>query len=67
MDRITARVSHARIDRSAQASEGKTDSIRLELLVGGDLTPEQERRLREVADRCPVHRALTGQVLITHG
>jgi putative redox protein len=37
----------------------------LELLLGGDLTAEQESRLREVADRCPVHRALKGEVEIS--
>jgi uncharacterized OsmC-like protein len=38
----------------------------LELLLGGDLTAEQESRLRKVADRCPVHRALKGEVEIIH-
>jgi putative redox protein len=39
--------------------------IELELILGGDLTAEQESRLREVADRCPVHRALGGEVEIS--
>jgi putative redox protein len=39
--------------------------IELELILGGDLTAEQESRLREVADRCPVHRALKGEVEIS--
>ena len=69
LDRIEAQVSRAKIDAAdptAGPAVGKTDTIQLELILGGDLTPEQERRLREVADRCPVHKALAGQTAITH-
>lgn len=41
-----------------------TDRIALRLTLGGDLTAEQEARLREVSRRCPVHRMLAGQVQI---
>ena len=47
------------------APTGKVDHIALELLLGGDLSAEQESRLREIADRCPVHRALAGQIVIS--
>lgn len=41
---------------------GARDRIELRLALGGELTPEQAARLREVARRCPVHRMLTGGV-----
>jgi putative redox protein len=63
VDRVEARVRHERVDAGQGA--GKSDVISVELLLGGNLTSEQEARLRQVADRCPVHRALTGQVTIT--
>jgi putative redox protein len=31
----------------------------------GDLTPDQIARLTEILDRCPVHRTLTGEIMIT--
>ncbi|MBI4561028.1 MAG: OsmC family protein [Candidatus Rokubacteria bacterium] len=71
LDRIEARVQHEKIrpggSEPGELAGGKRDTIALELLLGGDLTSEQEQRLREIVDRCPVHRALTGQVVITHG
>jgi putative redox protein len=32
--------------------------------VGGDLTEEQRSRLLEVANKCPVHKTLTGTIRI---
>ena len=61
MDRVEVRLSHDK----REGPKGKVDHVELELLLGGDLTAEQESRLREVADRCPVHRALKGEVEIS--
>ncbi|MFQ5521850.1 MAG: OsmC family protein [Candidatus Methylomirabilia bacterium] len=70
VDRVETRLQHQRVEAAgvpgARRTEGKVDSITLELLLSGDLTPEQERRLREIADRCPVHKALAGGVVISH-
>lgn len=38
--------------------------IHATLTIEGDLTDEQRQRLREIADRCPVHRTLTGEIAI---
>ena len=32
------------------------------LILNGNLTPEQRTRLREMADRCPVHRTLQSPI-----
>ncbi len=42
----------------------KIDFIERELVLEGDLTDEQRERLREIADKCPVHRTLRGEVRI---
>ena len=35
-----------------------------EILLGGDLTDEQRQKPLEIADKCPVHRTLTSEILI---
>jgi putative redox protein len=42
----------------------RVDVIQLELQLKGDLSPDQVERLRRIADRCPVHRTLTGELKI---
>ena len=32
--------------------------------VEGDLTTEQKKRLLEIADKCPVHRTLKGEIRV---
>lgn len=59
LDRIETRLTR-------DAGEGEVKSIELELLLGGDLSDEQRRRLAEIASHCPVHRSLTEGVAITH-
>ena len=39
--------------------EGRPTSIDLELILGGNLDQSQTDRLREIAARCLVHRALS--------
>lgn len=47
-------------------SEGnaKIDIIDCELLFHGDLSAEQKARLKEISERCPVHRTLTTETVI---
>jgi putative redox protein len=40
------------------------DYIRRRIVVTGDLDEEQRARLEEIAQRCPVHRTLTGTIRI---
>jgi putative redox protein len=60
---LTAARCEARVDRSDPAAAGLTYTLSLE----GPLTAEQTARLRQVADRCPVARTLTGGVVIRPG
>jgi putative redox protein len=42
----------------------RVDIIERQITLRGELTPEQIARLTEIADRCPVHRTLTGEIKI---
>ena len=43
------------------------DIIHRDITLHGELTPEQRKRLMEIADRCPVHKTLSGTLSIeTH-
>lgn len=48
-----------------EESPQKLDRIARDIQFFGDLTLEQRQRLMEIADRCPVHRTLTGQLDIS--
>ena len=38
--------------------------IRREIILSGDLSVEQRNRLLEVANACPIHKVLTGEIRI---
>lgn len=38
--------------------------ITRQIVLNGDLDGEQRRRLLEIAEKCPVHRTLTGEIAI---
>jgi uncharacterized OsmC-like protein/alpha/beta superfamily hydrolase len=63
---ITVRLNHEKIHvkdcESCESESGKIDFIEREIELEGDLTDEQRIRLLEIADRCPVHRTLHGEV-----
>jgi putative redox protein len=40
-------------------------AITREITLEGQLDAEQRQRLIEIADKCPVHRSLTGEISIT--
>ena len=39
--------------------------ISRQVTLDGDLDAEQRQRLVEIADKCPVHRTLTGEITVT--
>jgi len=46
------------------ASVDGTYVIKRHLTIEGDLQGDQREKLIEIADKCPVHRTLTGEVVI---
>ncbi|MEX0856658.1 MAG: OsmC family protein [Balneolaceae bacterium] len=57
--------SHAEDCETCESSDSKIDRIEKELIVKGDLTPEQLNRLLEISEKCPVHRTLQSDIEIT--
>ncbi|MDE2727210.1 MAG: alpha/beta fold hydrolase [Gemmatimonadota bacterium] len=68
LEEIVVRLSHAKIHAShcetCETAEGKVDRIEREIELIGDLSGEQQARLLEIADRCPVHRTLHSEILV---
>ena len=68
LESVTVRLGrqriHAKDCEECETKNGKLDHIELELELEGPLDDEQRQRLREMADRCPVHRTLESEVLI---
>src|SRR6266536_1146632 len=64
----TVTLSHDRIHAedcaNCETSVGFLDHITREIALAGDLTPEQRADLMRIADRCPVHRTLTSEIVI---
>lgn len=55
---------HAKDCENCEEKNGKIDHFERELELRGDLSAEQRRRLLEIAERCPVHKTLHGEVEI---
>lgn len=55
---------HAKDCEECETENGRIDHIGLELDLEGPLDEQQRRRLREIAEKCPVHRTLDSEVFI---
>lgn len=68
LESVTVRLGrqriHAKDCEECETENGRIDHIELELDLEGPLDDEQRQRLREIADRCPVHRTLDSEVWI---
>lgn len=65
---VTVSLDHDRIHAedcaTCDTAEGRLDRIRRSVTLAGDLTDEQRRDLLRVAERCPVHRTLTSEIVL---
>jgi uncharacterized OsmC-like protein/alpha-beta hydrolase superfamily lysophospholipase len=68
LSRVSVRLAHNKIHardcEHCETVEGMIDHIDRAITLEGDLTPEQRKRLMEIADKCPVHRTLESEVEI---
>lgn len=68
LDAVRVDVTHDRIHAEdcadCETKDGKLDVFRREIALEGDLDAGQRKRLLEIADRCPVHRTLEGEIRI---
>nr|VFJ48753.1 MAG: putative redox protein [Candidatus Kentron sp. DK] len=66
IEKVSVRLDHEKVDAKecpdCKTKEGKVDRITREIHVEGDLTPEQRKRVATIANRCPVHRTLQGEI-----
>jgi uncharacterized OsmC-like protein len=66
---VSVRLRHQRIHAKdcavCETEIGFLDHIEREVRLDGDLTSEQRARLIAIAERCPVHRSLNSEVIIT--
>ena len=68
LDRVEVRLTHAKVHArdcaDCETREGRIDRIDRRLTLQGPLAAEQREKLLEIADKCPVHRTLTGEIKI---
>jgi len=66
LKRVVVRLRHSRIHSedclSCETGGSVLDQIEREVELTGPLTVEQRSRLLEIAQRCPIHRALTAGI-----
>ena len=66
LESVTVNLRHSKIHaadcRDCETKEGKIDRIEREIHFVGKLDAEQQKRLLEIADRCPVHRTLESEI-----
>lgn len=66
---VTVRLRHSKVHKDdcaedARGGSAKIDLIEREIELTGELDQEQRARLLEIADRCPVHRTLHGEITV---
>lgn len=65
---VTVRLRHDRIHAQdcadCETKEGMLDRIQREIMLTGPLGEEQQTKLLEIANKCPVHRTLTSEIKI---
>jgi len=68
LEKVTVRLNHARVHAedcaTCETREGKIDRMERVLSFEGPLTDQQRQRLLEIANKCPVHRTLTSEIMI---
>jgi uncharacterized OsmC-like protein len=66
--RTTVRLRHDRVHAAdctqTEHKTGMLSRIRREIELEGELSDEDRARLMEVADRCPVHRTLSSEIVL---
>ncbi len=68
LEEVAVNLRHSKVHASdcaeCETREGMLDRIELNLHLSGSLTNEQRSKLLEIANKCPVHRTLTSEVVI---
>nr|VFK19748.1 MAG: putative redox protein [Candidatus Kentron sp. LFY] len=66
LEKVSVRLGHEKIDArecpECTTQKGKIDRITREIRIKGDLTPDQRERILAIANRCPVHKTIHGEI-----
>jgi putative redox protein len=70
LERVIVRLRQNRIHAAdclecTHTTEGYVHRIQRSITFEGNLTEEQRARLQEIAHKCPVHKTLTSEIVIT--
>ncbi len=70
LERVTVRLRQNRIhaedcQECQHSTEGFVHRIERAVTLEGDLTDEQRTRLQEISHKCPVHKTLTSEIVIS--
>ena len=60
LTKVSVTLSHEKVE----VDGAMRDSIHRQIVLEGDLSDEQRQRLLEIANKCPVHRALSQSILL---
>jgi uncharacterized OsmC-like protein len=68
LDDVVVRLRHSRVHAEdcadCETKEGMLAVIESEISLRGELSQDQRAKLRDMAERCPVHRTLTSEIKI---
>lgn len=66
LDKVSVSLTHQRVHAEdcvdCESSDGRIAEITRVIRLDGDLTGDERTRLLEIADKCPVHRTLEGEI-----
>ena len=68
LESVTVRVKHGKIHavdcEDCESDSGRIDEFQRSVSLQGALSDQQRQRMLEIADRCPVHRTLEGEIKV---
>jgi uncharacterized OsmC-like protein len=62
--RVRHRRMHAKDCEDCMSGDARIDEFQREIALEGELDDAQRQRLLEIADKCPVHRTLQGEIKV---
>lgn len=65
---VSVNVTHEKIHAvdcdDCEKSDGQIDQFTRHISIDGDLNPAQQKRILEIADKCPVHKTLENEIKV---
>lgn len=70
LERVTVQLRQQRVhakdcEECSRATEGFIHRIERSVRLEGELTGEQHARLQEIAHKCPIHKTLSSEIVVT--